>query len=553
MTTSARRKQGVADYDRRIVYAVLVSILLHLPLLLPSGSWQFGAPGESTGSTPELKVELLEPGDAAAETPKAAEMEPEAVANEALPSEAIDPSDGRENAEELLAQTDTDTEMRSAQTIDESSPTEQPSDVPPSFAALESEIIGSQLAQISQDGALDAIALEEPAYTDEPVVAADAPAQAIAPAQQLAMTRRLVQEARHLLTSGASERAVTFESRNREFSAVLTRAPAEDGTGIERITADITTDHGGQRARTSLQLKRLSFSHFTQLVDKWDPGVALHDDEIDGRFHSNTEIQVVHDRRVAPRMHGKVTTARGVHVREEGRWTRSMRKIFLGGLETRTERVRLPKMALPIGIGADPGAADLHIVRGDTLIVFHSDGAYECIDAASRVRRKLAPGKPTYIVGVLERELRVRGVVNGNVTVYSPERIVIQGSITYAHGARPDGDAYLGLVSDGNVEIAPPEVTGPGNLDIHAAIYARERFVVRDTSGRRGAKMSIYGSLTAGSISATEPRYATRTEFDPRFERTRPPGFPETERYEVEGWDGQWRVAEGPTVEQSTR
>ena len=65
--------------------------------------------------------------------------------------------------------------------------------------------------------------------------------------------------------------------------------------------------------------------------------------------------------------------------------------------------------------------------------------------------------------------------------------------------------------------------------------------------------MSIYGSLTAGSISATEPRYATRTEFDPRFERTRPPGFPETERYEVEGWDGQWRVAEGPTVEQATR
>jgi hypothetical protein len=47
--------------------------------------------------------------------------------------------------------------------------------------------------------------------------------------------------------------------------------------------------------------------------------------------------------------------------------------------------------------------------------------------------------------------------------------------------------------------------------------------------------------LSAGSISATEPRYATKIEFDPRFERLRPPGFPVTNRYETESWDRQWR------------
>src|SRR5688572_26958257 len=42
VTTIARRKQGIAESDRRIVYFLLLALLLHLPLLLPSGSWQFG-------------------------------------------------------------------------------------------------------------------------------------------------------------------------------------------------------------------------------------------------------------------------------------------------------------------------------------------------------------------------------------------------------------------------------------------------------------------------------------------------------------------------------
>ncbi len=48
--------------------------------------------------------------------------------------------------------------------------------------------------------------------------------------------------------------------------------------------------------RTLLHLKRLAFSHFTQLVDRWDATVQLHDDEVVGRFHSNTEITLGYDR-----------------------------------------------------------------------------------------------------------------------------------------------------------------------------------------------------------------------------------------------------------------
>ena len=58
----------------------------------------------------------------------------------------------------------------------------------------------------------------------------------------------------------------------------------------------------------------------------------------------------------------------------------------------------------------------------------------------------------------------------------------------------------------------------------------------------RSATLRIYGSLAAGTITATEPRYATKIDYDSRFERQRPPGFPSTNRYEVAAWDGQWTL-----------
>jgi hypothetical protein len=54
----------------------------------------------------------------------------------------------------------------------------------------------------------------------------------------------------------------------------------------------------------------------------------------------------------------------------------------------------------------------------------------------------------------------------------------------------------------------------------------------------------IYGSVTAGSITATEPRFATKIEFDRRLTNARPPSFPLTDRYELESWNGEWRVEE---------
>jgi hypothetical protein len=154
-----------------------------------------------------------------------------------------------------------------------------------------------------------------------------------------------------------------------------------------------------------------------------------------------------------------------------------------------------------------------------------------------------------YFVAAPHVTLSVQGVAAGRILVYSPLRIVIEGNLTYASDPRRDrgSEDFLGLVSDRDVEVAPPGVTGPGDLEIDAAIYAGRRFIVTSIDHPRSATLHIYGSLAAGTLTASEPRYATKIEYDVRFERERPPGFPSTNRYEAANWDGQWTTAPLPS------
>jgi hypothetical protein len=158
-------------------------------------------------------------------------------------------------------------------------------------------------------------------------------------------------------------------------------------------------------------------------------------------------------------------------------------------------------------------------------------------------RRRLSD-VPQYLVAGPDIILHVSGTVDGRVLVYSPEDIVIEGNLVYAAdpAAGQVSDDYIGLVAGKRVEIAPPEVTGPGDISVQAAIYARRLFAVRDYSSSEWATLEIYGSLTAGSVTATEPRFRTEVRFDQRLAELRPPRFPMTDRYEIADWDGRWTV-----------
>jgi len=361
--------------------------------------------------------------------------------------------------------------------------------------------------------------------------------------------QRLAHLAEDLLKTQRAQ--VTWEQDGNPYTATMTLERAKDGIDFDRVVAEVSAVHRGKQLTTRVNLKRLAFSHFTQMIDRWDPMVQLHDDEVIGRFHINSAFNLLYDRRVAPVFLGKVTTAAtGFYAESTGR-TRDT-DVFRGGVETQAGRIVLPNNVQPFAWAERDANARIHELANNTDILFFPDGSYMWRDrsASATQYRNEPPGQPVYFIGAPSATLYVKGVVTGTVLVYSPRKIVVQGSLTYAHDPRrlPNSRDYLGLVSDRYIEIAPAYVTGPGDLDIDAAIYAGRRFIVADFERGRSATLRIFGSVSAGSITASEPRYAMKVEYDSRFEQRRPPGFPSTDRFAAEDWDGQWAEAPEPSV-----
>jgi hypothetical protein len=341
--------------------------------------------------------------------------------------------------------------------------------------------------------------------------------------------------------------AIDWEHDGQEYSATFTRLGAEDDMDIEQVMVAVSTEQNGDRLSARMRMTRLAFSSFAQFVDRWDPGVQIHDDEIDGRFHSNSEIHIAHSGGIQPSFRGKVTTSRGVNTSNSARRIRR-NDVFLGGLETRVRRIALPKQFSPFSEDGPVDEARMQRFAEDTSITFYADGTYgwRHVESNAPEQRRTLSDEPSYIVAAEDADLNIRGTVKGKVLVYSAENIVIEDDLVYAlHPETSDSDDYLGLVADRNVEIADPDTTGPGDLRVHAAIYAKRRFVVRRYRARGDATFHLYGSLTAGTVSATEPRYRTSLRFDRRLENLRPPSFPMTDRYEVTAWDGRWTVEPG--------
>jgi hypothetical protein len=365
----------------------------------------------------------------------------------------------------------------------------------------------------------------------------------IPPEQRARLLERIAQAAQTLADTPQTE--IAWEEDGRRYHAVLKRQALASSMELERVVAEVKATDQGTRMHTQLWLSRLAFSQFGQIVDRWDPNVQLHDDEIVGRFHSNTSVNIRRSREAMPKFLDKVTIA-ARRQRLSG-LRQHEKEMFQGGLQIAADDIPFPARAAPfVEVPHDP-QAHVHRFTNDAHIVLYGDGSYtwQSRRTDTPLVQRYAPDAPVYLLGAKGVTLYVRGVVRGYVLVYSPERIVIEGNLTYADDPRanPNSADYLGLVADRSVEIARAHVTGRGDLRIDAAIFARRRFVVTDIDRPHRATLRIYGSLSAGTLSASEPRYATKIEFDPRFDRVRPPGFPSTNRYELERWDGTWLEA----------
>jgi hypothetical protein len=404
----------------------------------------------------------------------------------------------------------------------------------PAPAETLAEALGSEPPQVAEGLPAEASAAE----------AAEVPSRALASHEERAVRRRLSS------WTGSfdpldPDATLEWREAGQDYTAVLKHVPAADAMGMEQLLVEVTTERDGERLVTELRMNRLAFSSFAQFIDRWDPQVQIHDDFIDGRFHSNSEILVSRERGVYPVFNGKVTVASG-DIRSDGLGRLNRRSVFPAGLETRVRRIVLPPRSTAFDVSSVPADRVLRIAH-DSLLTFHADGTFErrALDGRAAAEIGTLGEEPYYLVADDGVALHVRGTVNGKVLVYSPEQIVIVDDLRYAADPRaPGADDYLGLVAERTIEVDGPEATGPGDLEVQASIYARTRFAVRDYRSRRSGTLIIHGSVTAGSVSATEPRFATRIEFDDRLTTMRAPGFPLSNRYELDTVNDEWRVVD---------
>ncbi len=532
VTRRASVKFWIAFQPHRDVTTTLgISALLHLAVFVFVVSALYDAGTDDT-DVPELAVQLE-----TREGPNDDEF-----TEAALPLPAPDP------VEEVLDDPGTSTQTFDAEAVANNVPFLENA---PEVTELEtSSALALSPADVAAVVTTTGVAEHEVA-----MVAETAPAAVVADVSQPEkemLTRNVQQLAQKLLDTELTDSEITWEQDGHRYQARVMRQLATDSTGIEQVVAEIMTDKDGKRMKTRLSLKRLAFSHFTQLVNNWDRDVQLHDDVIDGRFHSNSEINFLAGRDVAPRFFGKVTTA-AAKMSFHGFSKRRNRDVFQGGYETRTERVSLPHEMPEIVNGGEE--RDRRLFSDDTRIIFNADGSYvwRHANGEGELERDEPSSRARYLIGEKGAKLFVRGTVSGIFTVYSPGDIEIEDDLVYGRDPRQSVSSrdFLALISGRDIRISGPEVTGPGDLTVHGALFARRRFEV-ESIDRAGSDQTliIYGSVTAGSISATEPRYATQIDFDKRFEYLRPASFPMTRRYEVDEWNQDWQEV-GDTADSS--
>jgi hypothetical protein len=512
--------------NREISTTLGISAAAHLAVIFLVGTVLYST-GQDDEDVPELSVQIE-----TREGPSSEEF-----TDAALPKPVPKPP-----VEELVEDPGT-----SAQTVDapdlanaipqlEKSPDVENIEQPEAYAQETTSSDGPVLTTTGESSTAVAAVAEPATVIQEPV---PAPEQAM-------LTKNVQHVAQQLLDTNLNSTQLTWQQDGQQYSARVQRQPAADSTGLEQVIAEITTNKDGKRMKTRLSLKRLAFSHFTQLVNHWDPNIQLHDDVIDGRFHSNTEIGIAFSNGIEPRFFGKVTTAADNMTRGSFVSRRRNKEVFQGGVETKTERVNLPRDMPDVVNGGEE--SDRRLFEVDTRIIFNSDGSYAWrrANGEGELLRAEPTDRPRYLVAQDGAKLYVRGTVSGIYTVYSPTDIEIEGDITYAKDPRESllSRDFLALISGRDIRVARTQVTGAGDLHIHAALFARRRFCIEATQRGKVGVLMILGSLTAGTISETEPRYATKLDFDKRFEYLRPASFPMTRRYEVDSWDQDWEEVE---------
>jgi len=267
-------------------------------------------------------------------------------------------------------------------------------------------------------------------------------------------------------------------------------------------------------------------------------------DTVWGPVHTNQILQTSG----SPVFYGKVTAYRGISPNPT---SRSNHAKYYGGWEIGI-KVDIPTdmshllQAATTGNGSAPINTKC-MYNQITTFEFVLDGSVirtVGIDSADTVL--ISEIAPTNVIYSTE-DVRVKGFLNGQLTIYSEKNIWIDDDLLYAQNplTNPNSQNYLGLVGENNVYITDNAVNND-DVYIQACImavegsFAAENYRTRPISG----VLDVTGSIVQknrgavgtfgwwGIISGFSKRY----RFDSRLASESPPSYPYVRSLSLVSW-----------------
>ena len=267
-------------------------------------------------------------------------------------------------------------------------------------------------------------------------------------------------------------------------------------------------------------------------------------DSVWGPIHTNSVIKTYG----SPVFYGKVTAQKGISPNPS---LPSNNAKFYGGwevgpkIEIPTDMTHLMQAAF-VGNGPAPPNTKC-IYDKETMFNFLADGRVErTVGATSPDTVYVSDIAPTGVI-FSAKDVRVKGTLNGKLTIYSDDDIWIDDDIVYANDPEidPNSDDILGLIAKDKV-IVTDNAPNRNDVNIQACIMAAsgsftaQNYSTRPVSGvlkiTGGIVQHRRGAIGTFGWSGIKSGFSKCYKFDNRCSTTSPPSYPYVRVLHLVSW-----------------
>ena len=338
---------------------------------------------------------------------------------------------------------------------------------------------------------------------------------------------------------------------NKAFGGGTFSVLVED-LGGNQVKMTSSATFAGTTRVVACVLQPSCFSKFNYYSVTDQNGYWVGGDTIWGPFHCNNTLNVAQTNGGSPVFMQRATSLNGIN-----NYQGLAHPVFKGGYDNGVS-VTLPSDFTPLKTAANAGGKWLEDDGNKPVFIqFNSNGTVTWrIDGNTDwsgdgwTTEPLASFAPNGAVWCNERNLHIKGVLSGRVTVGARDKVWIDGDLTYATDPRtgPSTD-MLGLCAENKLYISDvPANRGPNNdFTLMGSIFSRtdglwaEHYNTRPVEGKMttvGGMIQNIGGYTGtfSGASITHGFLPGGTYYDDRLMNDAPPFFPTTGNFEVVSW-----------------